>query len=73
MKAKILIERVSAVSTTEAMRIIRKEYPNARLVGTRYVNTYLGKRVPDWNDREMFVAFVDDAHKVWEGEDLYNS
>ena len=67
MRAKILIRRkILARNVQEAMKKIRTKFPNARLVTSRFTETYAGSRVPDWSKRTMDVAFVDDADNVWD-------
>ena len=70
MKASILLRKVVANNPSDAMRIIREEYPRARMVTYRMVHNLrdVSKefREEHRKNREMIVAFVDDADLVWE-------
>lgn len=69
MKAQILIrKKIPATSSKEAMDKIRKKYPDARLISWRFHDTYVGSRVPDWKNRTMDVAFIDDASSIWDDD-----
>ena len=64
-RAKIVvIKGVVARNVQQAMKVIRKKYPNCRHVTSKFTHTYIGSRIPS-GKRTMDVAIVDDATNVW--------
>lgn len=64
MKAKMLIYNLVARDIKEAMDIIRKDFPNSRMITYKYDVDFRFEKEKNYRSRTMTVAFIDDIDKI---------
>ena len=68
MKAEIIIEKIKAPDINAAMKIIKKNYPCSKWVSFKVEKDFRDKKIKDkkdYNNRYIFVAFIDDLEDIW--------